>query len=83
MYLAQGYNTATRVRIETPTSRSGDRRSTTRPARLPNTDTCIVVPPLILHWKYDSYLFDVVFFHFPRPFSESFLAWDLDAITLK
>ena len=31
MYLAQGYNTATRVRIEPPTSRSGVRPSTTRP----------------------------------------------------
>ena len=30
MYLAQGYNMATRVRIEPPTSRSGVRRSTTR-----------------------------------------------------
>ena len=45
----------------------------------------IVVPPLILHWKYDNYLFAVVkvFFHFSRPFSEKFLVWDLDAITLK
>ena len=35
--------------------------------------TDVVVPPLILHWKYDYYLFAVVkcfFFHFSRPFSE-------------
>ena len=40
MYLAQGYNTATRVRIEPPTSRSYIRRSTTRPRRLPNLNLC-------------------------------------------
>ena len=52
----------------TASSRSGVRRSTTRPARLPKTD--IVVPPLILHWKYDNYLFAVVkcvFFSFLSP----------------
>ena len=37
MYLAQRYNTATRVRIEPPTSGSGDQSSTTRPPRLPGT----------------------------------------------
>ena len=35
MYLAQGHNTATWVRIEPPTSRSENRRTTTRPPRLP------------------------------------------------
>ena len=35
MYLAQGYKTATLVRIEPPISRSGVRRSTIRPSRLP------------------------------------------------
>ena len=35
MDLAQGYNTATRVRIKPPTSPSGVGRSTTRPPRLP------------------------------------------------
>ena len=36
--------------------------------------TDIVVPPLILHWTYDNYLFAVVkllcVFYFSRPFSE-------------
>ena len=39
--------------------------------------TDIVVPPLILHWKYDNYLFAVVkccffCFHFSRPLLNSF-----------
>ena len=42
MYLAQGYNTATLVRIEHPTSRSGVRRSTTRPPHLVfNLSVCV------------------------------------------
>ena len=40
MYRAQGYNTATRVRIDPLTSRSDIRRSTTRPRRLPNLYLC-------------------------------------------
>ena len=40
MYLNQGYNTATRVRIEPPTFRSDIRRSTTRPRHLPNLYLC-------------------------------------------
>ena len=59
-------------------------RGVNHQATAPQTD--IVVPPLIIHWKYDNYLFAVVkllFFHFSRPFSELFLVWDLDAITLK
>ena len=45
MYLAQGHDTATRVGIEPPTSRSGIRRSTTRPRRLPLScllDQCLI-----------------------------------------
>ena len=46
MYLAEGYKTATLVRIEPSTSRSGVRRSTTRPSRLPIFDEISVTQRL-------------------------------------
>ena len=42
MYLAQRYNTATCVSIEPTTSHSGDRRSTTRPTRLPGCGSVMI-----------------------------------------
>ena len=70
MYLVQGYNAATRVRIERPRplAPESDALSLGQRASLKH----IMVQPLILHWKYDNYLFAVVkvFFHFYRPFSE-------------
>ena len=46
MYLAQGYQTVTLVRIEPSTSRSGVQRSTTRSWRLPIFDEIFVTLPM-------------------------------------
>ena len=57
MYPAQGYKTATLVRIEPSTSCSGV-RSTTRPSRLPIFDEISVTQRLWrLVWGYTVYLF--------------------------
>ena len=58
MYLAQGYKTATLVRIEPSTSRYGVRRSTTWPSRLPIFDEISLTQRLRrLVWGYTVHLF--------------------------
>ena len=72
MYLSQGYKTATLVGIEPSTSRSGVRRSTTRPSRLPIFDEISVTQRLWrLVWVYTVYLFPKIWI--PSSYGLSYL----------
>ena len=72
MYLAQGYKTATLVRIERSISRSGVRRSSTRSSRLPIFDEIYVTQRLWrLVWGYTVYLFSKIWM--PSSYGLSYL----------
>ena len=72
MYLAQGYKTATLVRIEPSTSHCGVRRSTTRPLRLPIFDEVSVTQCLWgLVLGYTVYLFPKIWI--PSSYGLSYL----------